>query len=87
VDYIIASDVIWIEELIEPLVRSMEVLATENTVILLAYQSRSFRADAAFFGYLTESFVWSEAPRFSDQDPVFSRGRVKMYRIQRKKTN
>jgi hypothetical protein len=58
VDVILAADVVWLTDLIEPLVNTLGGLASETTVILLAYQSRSKRADHLLFAALQLSFTW-----------------------------
>ncbi|KAI8801975.1 putative methyltransferase-domain-containing protein [Cladochytrium replicatum] len=52
VDVVLASDVVWVDALIVPLVRIIEIILKENrgALCVFAYQSRSTRADVKLFG-------------------------------------
>ena len=53
VDLLLAADVVWVEHLVQPLVDTMQLLATDRTLILFAHQTRSQRIDDIFFAALT----------------------------------
>lgn len=84
-DYILASDVVWIEELVEPFVRSLEALCTVTTMILFSYQIRSERIDRLLFQLLERTFTWTETVRYTEHHPVFSRENIRVFIIVRRK--
>ena len=61
-DYILGADIVWLEPLILPLVRLLDVItaANKNCKVLISYQSRSKRADDILFHNLAKKFVITE---------------------------
>ena len=93
VDVVLAADVVWIEELIEPMVATLAALAKANVgdgdgdsecappVVLFAYQSRSRRGDDKLFGLLAaHGFAVAEIP-LAEHHPEFQDPIIKLYRI------
>lgn len=67
VDYILAADVVWVVELIEPLVQTLDILSSQSTVIVFGYQSRSSQADDLLFHYLLQhGFKWESIDQSND---------------------
>lgn len=61
-DFVIATDVVYIEESVSDLVRAMEILVGENGVVLLGYQVRCPDADKRFWEMCGEVFVVDKVP-------------------------
>ena len=57
-DVIVAADVVWVEELIAPLVHVLDELASPSTLLYLAHQSRSQRSDELLFSLLSQHWSW-----------------------------
>jgi hypothetical protein len=55
VDYIIASDCIYLEVAFEPLVQALWELSGENTVTIVGYQKRR-KADKRFWKFAQKKF-------------------------------
>eukprot|EP00656_Telonema_subtile_P043290 TRINITY_DN49668_c0_g1_i2.p1 TRINITY_DN49668_c0_g1~~TRINITY_DN49668_c0_g1_i2.p1 ORF type:complete len:151 (+),score=9.97 TRINITY_DN49668_c0_g1_i2:67-519(+) len=82
-DVLLAADVVWVQELIVPLVATMNSLSGANTVIYFAYQSRSQIADQTLFTALTTAkFAWSVVPDHLYHDD-FSSAKILIYEIVR----
>lgn len=60
-DFVIATDVVYIEETVGPLLSAMEALVADTGVVLLGYQLRSPEADQLF---------WEMCPRVFDVEKV-----------------
>lgn len=60
-DFVIATDVVYIEETVGPLLSAMEALVADTGVVLLGYQVRSPEADRLF---------WEMCPRVFDVEKV-----------------
>lgn len=56
-DLVLAADVVWVEDLIGPLVDSLQKLCRRGGMVLLAHQSRSTRADEALFDKVDRVFT------------------------------
>lgn len=54
-DFILGADVVWVPELIEPLVRTLTALSGPATVTLLAHQTRAHASDAELLRRLTDA--------------------------------
>ena len=66
-DVILAADVVWMQELIVPLVKTFGMLADHTTSIFLSYQERTLDSSAALFEALaSEGFKWEpvKEPKF-----------------------
>ncbi|KAF9589397.1 hypothetical protein IFM89_023673 [Coptis chinensis] len=61
-DFVIAADVVYIEEIVGPLVSTMEMLVSEDGVVLLGYQVRSPEADRLFWELVGNVFVVEKIP-------------------------
>jgi predicted nicotinamide N-methyase len=82
-DYIIAADVIWVQELIEPLIDTIEKLFHSGTIMYLCHQTRSTIADDLLFTTLAKrSFVWEQVPMES-LDYQYQRHNIHIYKISR----
>jgi predicted nicotinamide N-methyase len=55
-DVIIAADVVWLEELVEPLVKTLRSLSNSDTVIYISHQTRSRHTDDLLFNMLKSCF-------------------------------
>jgi predicted nicotinamide N-methyase len=64
-DVIVAADVVWVEELIAPLVQALDLLAGPGTVLYLAHQSRAARSDELLFSLLSQRWQWFGPARSS----------------------
>ncbi|CAG8665448.1 6967_t:CDS:2 [Dentiscutata erythropus] len=52
-DYILGSDIVWVDYLIKPLIKVIDVLSTPSyTKLLISHQSRTVRCDNLFFSGL-----------------------------------
>lgn len=56
-DLVLAADVVWVEDLIEPLVHTMVKLCAPDGAVLLAHQTRSVRADRTLFQLISRHFT------------------------------
>jgi len=85
-DVVLSADVIWIDELIEPLLDTISRLVPPfavHTIVLLAYQSRSTRADDKLFSLLAYyRFQISPVP-YEDMDPHFRARHIGIFRVSR----
>lgn len=89
VEVVLLADVVWVEELIEPLVSSLESIFltpsrnADSRVAYMSYQSRSTRADRLLFSTLTRfCFIYFEIPS-AQHHPKFKSNRIKLYEIRR----
>jgi hypothetical protein len=55
-DVILGADVVWLEDLVEPLVSTVRQLAGPGTSVYVAHQTRSQRVDDKFFELMREGF-------------------------------
>jgi len=81
-DCIICADCIWLEELVEPFVKALEVATDFNpgATILIAYQSRSTRVDRLLFNLLDTNFKYKKKPMIEDEP---DRRRISIYEVVR----
>ncbi len=80
-DYLLAADVIWVEELIPPLVRTIVQALCQGpgTQLLLAHQTRSQRSDNLFFRLLhLGGMEWERLPTVS-LHPEFSPPHISVF--------
>eukprot|EP00500_Bicosoecida_sp_ms1_P002359 CAMPEP_0203814672 /NCGR_PEP_ID=MMETSP0115-20131106/5420_1 /ASSEMBLY_ACC=CAM_ASM_000227 /TAXON_ID=33651 /ORGANISM="Bicosoecid sp, Strain ms1" /LENGTH=305 /DNA_ID=CAMNT_0050723553 /DNA_START=98 /DNA_END=1012 /DNA_ORIENTATION=- len=79
VDIIVASDVVWVQELILPLVGVLEHLTAHRPdppLVILSHQTRSTASDELFFGALRRNFEVTTVPadehhpEFRDADAI-----------------
>ncbi|KAI9916150.1 hypothetical protein PsorP6_016952 [Peronosclerospora sorghi] len=74
IDFLLASDVVWVEELIPPLVATFDTLLRHSAVktqILLSYQKRSVMSDRLLFSLLQRYNLVKTRVRTSDLHPAF----------------
>ena len=87
VDLVLAADVVWVEELIEPLVHAL-VAVTEGIGnaprpdVLMAHQMRSTRSDELLFSLLEPHFA-VEALAAGSLHPDFQDSAITVYRLRR----
>ncbi|KAK1269605.1 hypothetical protein QJS04_geneDACA008282 [Acorus gramineus] len=62
-DFVVATDVVYIEETVRPLVSAMEALVADDGLVLLGYQVRSPEADRLFWEVCAGSFDAERVPR------------------------
>ncbi|ETO70839.1 hypothetical protein F442_12531 [Phytophthora nicotianae P10297] len=86
VDFLLASDVVWVEELIPPLVATFDTLlrhSTAKTRILMSYQKRSVMSDRLLFSELERyNLVKTRIPAVK-LHPEFSTDRIDVWEIER----
>uniref|UniRef100_H3GLQ5 FAM86 N-terminal domain-containing protein n=1 Tax=Phytophthora ramorum TaxID=164328 RepID=H3GLQ5_PHYRM len=85
IDFLLASDVVWVEELIPPLVATFDVLLRHSAVqtrILMSYQKRSIMSDRLLFSELERhSLVKTRVPAAA-LHPEFSTDRIDVWEIE-----
>jgi hypothetical protein len=62
-DYVIAGDVVYLENIVQPLLETMSALAGPETVIILGYQIRQAEAHELFWRLCPEYFTVVKVPR------------------------
>jgi predicted nicotinamide N-methyase len=86
IDFLVASDVVWVEELIPPLVATFDTLLRHSAVktrILMSYQKRSIVSDRLLFSELERhNLVKARVPATS-LHPQFSTDRIDVWEIER----
>lgn len=83
-DVVIASDVVWLEELVEPFIDTLDRITETNPrcIILMSYQSRTRRVDEMLFeGLSGKGFVSRAVPVVEDLEPP--RRKIQLFRIQK----
>ncbi|KAG1709283.1 hypothetical protein DVH05_019926 [Phytophthora capsici] len=89
IDFLLASDVVWVEELIPPLVATFDTLmrhSTANTRVLMSYQKRSIVSDRLLFSELEHyNLVKSRVPH-ENLHPDFSTDAIDVWEIVRGQT-
>lgn len=86
IDLILASDVVWIEELIAPLVGTMSVLmrhSTAPTRVLMSHQTRSLQSDQRLFDELQRHSLRLERVTADQLHPEFVSDRISVFKIER----
>ncbi|XP_062150506.1 uncharacterized protein LOC133859199 [Alnus glutinosa] len=82
--YVIATDVVYIEETVGPLVSTMEVLVADDGVVLLGYQLRSPEADKLFWELCQTVFDIEKVPH-EDLHPDYAYEETDVYLLRKKK--
>lgn len=85
-DFILASDVVWVEELIPPLVQTFDVLLQHSeapTTILMSYQKRSIVSDQLLFHELEKHNLAKRKIPSSALHPEFTSDRIDVWEIAR----
>lgn len=79
IDCIIAADCVWLEELVQPFVATLEEIIKKagsiRTKVLLGYQSRSQRVDDLLFGLLKKLFTIQAAEKLPEEP---ERGKIEI---------
>ena len=83
-DVILAADVVWVEDLIVPLVECMAALSGPHTTILFAYQSRSRHTDEMLFHSLSRYFTWTGVEEKLHHPMYRNPSKIAIYQISRK---
>ncbi|XP_059450386.1 uncharacterized protein LOC132181266 [Corylus avellana] len=82
--YVIATDVVYIEETVVPLVSTMESLMADDGVVLLGYQLRSAEADKLFWELCQTVFDIEKVPH-QDLHPDYAYEEADVYVLRKKK--
>jgi hypothetical protein len=85
-DWVIASDVVWVEELIAPLAHTLGWLASRPGAapkILIAHQSRTQRSDAAFARELAAVGLKARPLPRNEHHPTFSANNIELLLVER----
>lgn len=83
-DFVIATDVVYIEESVGLLVSAMEALLADNGVVLLGYQLRSPEAHKLFWELCEEVFVIDKVPH-DHLHPEYAYEEADVYILRKKK--
>ncbi|XP_078428300.1 S-adenosyl-L-methionine-dependent methyltransferases superfamily protein [Wolffia australiana] len=82
-DYVIAADVVYIEESVAPLVSAMAALVAPRGVVLLGYQVRSPEAHALFWELCERTFFVEKVPKL-DLHPDYAYEEADVYLLRKK---
>uniref|UniRef100_K3X793 FAM86 N-terminal domain-containing protein n=1 Tax=Globisporangium ultimum (strain ATCC 200006 / CBS 805.95 / DAOM BR144) TaxID=431595 RepID=K3X793_GLOUD len=85
-DFVLASDVVWVEELIPPLVQTFDVLLRSSqapTTVLMSYQKRSIVSDQLLFSELEKHHLVKRKIPSSALHPEFTSERIDVWEITR----
>ena len=82
-DIIVAADVVWIVQLIQPLVETLYNLSSFNTTIFISHQKRSEETDELFFNSLNRYFTITTIPH-QEHHPLFTNPKINIYKAKRK---
>jgi predicted nicotinamide N-methyase len=83
-DFVIAADVVYIEESVPEFVSAMEALLAEDGVVLLGYQIRSPEAHKLFWEMCGEVFVIEKIPH-DHLHPEYAYEEADVYLLRKKK--
>ncbi|KAI5661735.1 hypothetical protein M9H77_21058 [Catharanthus roseus] len=83
-DFVIAADVVYIEETVRPLVETMEKMVADDGVVLLGYQLRSPEAHSLFWELCGEVFDVQKIPH-DDLHPDYAYEETDVYVFRKKK--
>lgn len=83
-DIVIATDVVYIEETVGPLISAMDALIGDNGVVLFGYQLRSPEADKLFWEMCDSVFQIEKIPHH-DLHPEFAYEEADVYVLRKKK--
>lgn len=90
-DFVLASDVVWVEELIAPLVSTFDVLLRNSyegdAKVLMSYQKRSVIADKLLFRELEKRKLDKQRVAASALHPHFASERIDVWEITRRPTS
>lgn len=83
-DIVLAADVVWVEDLIAPLVRTLATLLRHSptrATVLMAHQTRSAAADALLFAELTHHALETRAVPVTALHPHYASERITVWEI------
>ncbi|KAL2466542.1 S-adenosyl-L-methionine-dependent methyltransferase superfamily protein [Abeliophyllum distichum] len=83
-DFVIATDVVYLEETVGPLIRAMESLVAEDGVVLLGYQLRSPEAHQLFWEICGSVFEVEKIPH-EHLHPDYAYEETDVYVLRKKK--
>ncbi|VFR01590.1 unnamed protein product [Cuscuta campestris] len=83
-DFVIATDVVYLEETVGPLISAMESLLKEHGVVLLGYQLRSPEAHRMFWDLCPEVFDAERVPQ-EHLHPEYGYEETSVYILRKKK--
>lgn len=85
-DYVVASDVIWVDWLVEPLIGTLaRVMTPHYTVGYLAYQRRGARCHPLLLKALKDYNLSYEVIPFEELHPCYQLGdAVSIYRLEKR---
>ncbi|KAE9041129.1 hypothetical protein PR003_g5813 [Phytophthora rubi] len=86
IDFVLASDVVWVEELIPPLVATFDTLlrhSATKTRILMSYQKRSIMSDRLLFSELERHHLVKTRVPAASLHPQYSTDRIDVWEIER----
>lgn len=83
-DFVVATDVVYIEETVAHLVSAMEALVADDGVVLLGYQVRSPEADKRFWELCGEVFDIDKVPH-DHLHPEYAYEETDVYLLRKKK--
>lgn len=86
VEFILGADVVWLEELIEPLVSTIDRIfkgAGRISFAYIAYQSRSKRADEKLFAAMKRHRLSLQIVPATEHHPQFTSNKIRIYQIER----
>ena len=66
-DLVVGADVVWLEELVPPLVSALDALCGPHTELLLSHQKRSEHTDRLLFSSLEKFFLMEEVSHLLSQ--------------------
>eukprot|EP01039_Chlorochromonas_danica_P001678 gene1678-1832_t len=82
-EVILGADVVWLEDLVHPLVEALRSCSSEDTRILLAHQTRTLRTDSVLWDALTTAgFSWKTIPS-NELHVDFSSPRISIIKIKK----
>ncbi|KAK6134910.1 hypothetical protein DH2020_031354 [Rehmannia glutinosa] len=83
-DFVIATDVVYLEETVAPLIKAMEVLMADDGVVLLGYQLRSPEAHKLFWEMCVDVFEVEKIPH-EHLHPEYAYEEADVYVFRKKK--
>ncbi|XP_062105919.1 uncharacterized protein LOC133817424 [Humulus lupulus] len=83
-DFVLATDVVYIEESVGPLISAMEALVADDGVVLLGYQLRSPEAHKLFWEMSEKVFAIEKVPH-EDLHPEYAFEEADVYIFRKKK--
>ncbi|KAJ9050431.1 Septin-6 [Entomophthora muscae] len=83
-DFIVASDVIWVDWLVEPLIKTLAGFMNQTTIAYLAYQQRGARCHPLFLKSMQKNGLKYNIIPFQDLHPQYQLGdTIAVYRLEK----